>query len=491
MLASIPQSHSRFAVIYCRISSDKTGKAAGVERQEADCRALAERLGLTVIDVLVDNDISAYSGKPRPGYEKLLGLMKDGGIGTVLAYHQDRLQRSPVELETYVDISDAGKVTTHTVLSGHHDLSTPSGRFQARIIGAAARYEVEHMIERQRDAKLDAAKAGEYLGGQRPYGFEPKRVALRESEAEVIREIARSLIKGASFNSLAIDLNKRAIPTQHGNQWNAANVRNLMIRPINAGIVHHKGIDYKATSPAILTPEEWGSMMAIIKMNAAKSPHPGRFRKYMLNRLIFCGACGGPMYHKPKQQRDGSYKPTTSCGKSDPHTGKFVGCGGVSRMVEPIEVLVTDAVIYRLSSPEFAAMINAEQTEASSLDDLRGRQVQLEASIAEATTDYYKNKLLSREEFQQIKRQLDDELAAVTKETSSQYSRRLNVDIDLSGDIRAAWEDLEVSQRRELLMTLISKIYVDPRPKVEGYTYPKYKDKYRFDPELIRIEWAA
>jgi hypothetical protein len=38
------------AAIYCRISSDPTGEAAGVKRQEADCRKLAE--GLEVVQVL-------------------------------------------------------------------------------------------------------------------------------------------------------------------------------------------------------------------------------------------------------------------------------------------------------------------------------------------------------------------------------------------------------------------------------------------------------
>lgn len=130
--------------------------------------------------------------------------MKDGEIGTVLAFHQERLQRSPVELEEYVDISEVGHVTTHTVLAGHIDLSTPSGRFNARIIGAAARYEVEHMIERQRAAKLQAAKDGKYLGGQRPYGFEPQRVAIREPEASVLRLMAEAIIAGSSYRTVAL-----------------------------------------------------------------------------------------------------------------------------------------------------------------------------------------------------------------------------------------------------------------------------------------------
>ena len=60
------------AAIYCRISDDRAGAGLGVARQEADCRKLAEDRGLTVTQVYVDNDLSAYSGKPRPGYKALL-----------------------------------------------------------------------------------------------------------------------------------------------------------------------------------------------------------------------------------------------------------------------------------------------------------------------------------------------------------------------------------------------------------------------------------
>lgn len=50
------------AAIYVRISRDADGRAAGVERQEADCRALAERMGLTLHPrVFKDNDIDRKS----------------------------------------------------------------------------------------------------------------------------------------------------------------------------------------------------------------------------------------------------------------------------------------------------------------------------------------------------------------------------------------------------------------------------------------------
>ena len=45
-----------------------------------------------------------------------------------------------------------------------------------------------------------------------------------------------------------------------------------------------------------------------------------------------------------------------SCHKSDNY-GRYIGCGKVSRLAEPIEILVTEAVIYRLESEAMAALL--------------------------------------------------------------------------------------------------------------------------------------
>ena len=68
------------AAIYCRISDDREGRGLGVARQEAECRALADRVGWRVADghVYTDNDLSAYRGRHRPGYRALLGAVGRG-----------------------------------------------------------------------------------------------------------------------------------------------------------------------------------------------------------------------------------------------------------------------------------------------------------------------------------------------------------------------------------------------------------------------------
>jgi len=148
---------SRRVVLYTRISKDREGAGLGVERQRADCLELAERLGWSVVGHHSYNDLSAYTGKARPGYKALLADIDSGRADAVLVWHTDRLHRSPVELEAYIERCEKQGVMTQTVKAGAVDLATPSGRMVARQFGNLARYEVEHMIERQQRAKLQAA----------------------------------------------------------------------------------------------------------------------------------------------------------------------------------------------------------------------------------------------------------------------------------------------------------------------------------------------
>src|SRR5256885_9596897 len=92
--------------IYCRISDDRTGEAAGVARQEQDCRDLADRRGWEVVGLYIDNDLSAYNGHQRPEYARLLEDIRAGFVDGVVVWHLDRLHRSPKELQSVLEGCD-------------------------------------------------------------------------------------------------------------------------------------------------------------------------------------------------------------------------------------------------------------------------------------------------------------------------------------------------------------------------------------------------
>src|SRR6516162_9674816 len=106
---------TRPAAIYVRISQDRAGAGLGVERQETECRALAKRQGWAVTEVYCDNDLSAFSGRRRPSYERMLGDIEAGKITAVIAWHPDRLHRRSAELERYIGVCEAHRVENQTV----------------------------------------------------------------------------------------------------------------------------------------------------------------------------------------------------------------------------------------------------------------------------------------------------------------------------------------------------------------------------------------
>ncbi|MDP2623179.1 MAG: recombinase family protein, partial [Actinomycetota bacterium] len=122
------------AAIYARISLDRSGEGLGVARQEALCRKLAESKGWPVAEVYVDGSTSAYNGKARPGYERMLGDLEAGRRDAVICVDLDRLTRRPAELEAFVDLADRHGIALANV-SGDSDLSTADGRLRARILG--------------------------------------------------------------------------------------------------------------------------------------------------------------------------------------------------------------------------------------------------------------------------------------------------------------------------------------------------------------------
>ena len=73
-------------------------------RQIADCERLAGERGYVVADRYVDDDVSAWSGKRRPEYERMLDDLRAGVIGGVVVWHVDRLTRHPKELEAVIEL---------------------------------------------------------------------------------------------------------------------------------------------------------------------------------------------------------------------------------------------------------------------------------------------------------------------------------------------------------------------------------------------------
>ena len=245
------------AGVYLRQSRDQNGTGLAVGRQREDCLKLCRDRGCKPTEYL-DNDISAYSGKKRPAYERMLADIEAGKVDAVVAWDLDRLHRRPIELEHFLDLADQHRLALATV-SGDTDLGTDSGRLFARIKGAVARSEGERKSARQRRAQLQAAQRGLPAGGPRAFGYERDGLTVREPEAKALRNAYASLLAGRSMVGIARDLDAAGFVTGRlGKRFNHSAARAVLVNPRNAGLRAYRGdIVGQAAWPAIVDEDTW------------------------------------------------------------------------------------------------------------------------------------------------------------------------------------------------------------------------------------------
>ena len=282
----------RKAAIYTRISRDTEGRGLGIERQREDCEKLAERLGFEVIETFSDNDVSAYSGKKRPAYERLIEAIQNGRVHAVIAWNTDRLHRRTTELERYIDSCQPNGVETHTVQAGQLELATANGRAVAKILGTIAQQESELKSERIKRQKLQAARNGSYLGGRVPWGWtrDGENIVVDPVAARHIRLGARAILDGHSLIEVTRRWSEAGAVSLTGKRFNTTQVRRVLLRPRNAGLVVFHNEVVSSDWPPILSLEDFRAMEARINDRSIPRQSAAKF-KYLLSGLVTCH-CG-------------------------------------------------------------------------------------------------------------------------------------------------------------------------------------------------------
>ena len=460
------------AGVYARISSDREGDNLAVSRQVADCESLATRRGWLVVEQYVDADISAYSGKLRPEYRRMLEDIEAGAIEAVVVYHADRLHRHPRELEDFIALCERTQTKMATV-SGDLDLSTHEGQLMARITGAVARKESDDKSRRITRKHEELAEAGKSSGGgSRPYGYEDDKRTIRPEEAEVIRELAKRVLAGDSLKSLAKDLNARGIPTAGGKEWSPQQIGRMLQRARYSGQRERHGqiVSTKAEWPAIITPAETDKLRAKLRDPDRRTNRAAR--RYLLPRLLRCGHCGGQLVSRPRADHAGRYV----CA-SGPGSG---GCGKLTILAEPVELFVSEAVLHRLESPLLPEAIRRPA------DDTKGAEWQAEAERAQAKldelSDMWAADEITRGEYLKARAGIEKRLNAARKKLA-QLTRQAAL-VPFIGDakrVRAEWPHMTLSRQAEIVRALVE--YIEVAPARQGYN--------RFDPARLRPVWRV
>ncbi|MGH9031637.1 MAG: recombinase family protein, partial [Acidimicrobiia bacterium] len=242
--------------VYCRISRDEAGDQLGVKRQEKDCQALVHAKGWTVAEVFIDDDISAYKAKRRPGYEAMLEGVRAGSFDAIVCWKLDRLTRSGIRgltrLLDALDGAGASLVSATETL----DTSSAMGEGIAGLLASVAKSESEALSLRSRRKKDELAERGLPAGYSRSFGYVDNGMTVCEPEATELRRAAKLVLAGESLSSIARDWNTRGVLTpRRQKQWGVNVVRRVLINPRNAGLRVHRG--------EVVGPAAWDAIISI------------------------------------------------------------------------------------------------------------------------------------------------------------------------------------------------------------------------------------
>lgn len=473
------------AAIYCRISQDRTGEGLGVARQEKDCRALAERLGLPVHRVYIDDDTSAYSGKPRPQYSAMMDDVRAGRVSAVICWHADRLHRSPRELESYIDATEQARIVTHTVTSGDLDLSTSSGRAVARTVGAWARFESEHKAERIGRKMRELSEAGKFTGGLVPFGWamagdgRNRHPVLVEDEANIVRQATERFLAGESIGALTRWVNSTGTLTRNGKTWKHITLRQVLRRPKNAGLATVAGeVVGPSTFPAIVTEEQWRAVVAELDRPDRLTASSSRVR-HLLSGLARCGTCGGVM-GAGMVKRSGQRITIYRC--RDVHAATRTGRGGAphpQRMVDPIDDYVTAVVIAYLESADPASLMSTE--DAVDVQKLQAERASIRDSL-NALAEQFAEGNITASQMGTASKRLAERLEGVTDRLEGAAMGSPLAEVAAADTTVRDWWDVAGIEHRRAVIDALCTVHVDPVGKGRARV---------FHPDTVRIEWKA
>lgn len=466
--------------LYARISQDPSGKAVGVSDQLENARTFAAARGYRVIAEHSDNDISAFRGRDRPAYQRVLKLARERKIDRVIVYHLTRMTRNRRERAEFIDAFHACKVNVSEAQGGDYDLSTAAGRTWVDIQGALATWESEIKSERVTAAAIRRARSGR-PSGDLGYGWEKHgsgtsaRWTEHPHEAAVVREIVDRLLAGETLRGVTDSLNRRGEAAPNSAAWGKTSVKKLALRESNIAVrVHHRGQPdeerFDGCWPPIVDRTKHQKVVALLGAPARQTngaARPGARRHLLSWGIGQCGVCGGKLRAVTKRGRHGRPLDLYVCDEK--------GC--VGRSEPAVDELVRDLVIGRLSMPDALDWLLGDDADARRWSD---RVDELNRRLADAA-DAYADGAITAEQLRRITARLQPELDdAEQRRAESVVSLDLDVLRPLAGPTaRERWDEMTVAQRRAVVEALGIRVLIDRTRPGPG-----------FDPDSVRIVWT-
>jgi site-specific DNA recombinase len=315
-------------VIYARYSTDLQS-ASSIEDQIRLCRERVEKENGTIVEIYSDYAISGSSIRNRPGVRALLEGARSGKFDCVIAEALDRLSR---------DQEDTAAIYKRLQHSDIRLLTLAEGEISELHVGLKGTMNalfLKDLALKIRRGQRGRVEAGRIPGGS-SYGYRIIRQLLADgsvstgereidaSQAAIIRRVFMEYADGMAPRQIAARLNREAVPSPRGGQWNASTINGNRRRRIGildnelylGRIIYnrqrflkdpetgkriarpnpeHEWVTKEVPQLRIIEDDLWERVRAIKQRYSSRWGNKRQSKKRLFSGLLKCGCCGGGM----------------------------------------------------------------------------------------------------------------------------------------------------------------------------------------------------
>ncbi|WP_410598811.1 recombinase family protein [Amycolatopsis sp. lyj-90] len=297
---------------YARLSHNQARRLEKCETQHADNREVIGRLGGALGEEISDPKLSAWNPKVRrPGWERVMKRVAARACDGVVLWNTDRGWRQSPDLEDMFKLIEGFDSFTVASSHGRYDLSDYNDRYQLRQEVAPNQRNSDEASQRISRRFEVLRKRGVPHHQGRTFGFPgldrtaPKDQALDadgndtrksvsavlvERERAALRSETTALLAGVSQTTLTDEWNAFGLRTTTGGSWTPSKVREVLLRPRNAGLIEHNGeiVGTMAGEP-IVNPDEFKRLRALYA-GRTRGQRP-RTSPYLASGVATCPHC--------------------------------------------------------------------------------------------------------------------------------------------------------------------------------------------------------
>jgi DNA invertase Pin-like site-specific DNA recombinase len=258
--------------------------------------------GWTLLPQRFDDDGYSGASLERPGLNRLLALVRHGGVDQILVHRLDRLSRSVRHCVTLLDEFRRLEVGLAVVTApelGH----SAQDNFMLNIMASFAEFERELIAARIADSRARLKAHRLRFAGGIPFGYDSdrrtKQLVPNEEEAAVVRWMFSEAAEGKRPSEIANAANERGLRTKApsgGGPWSTRQVLATLRNPVHVGMLRDGNSMRLGCHDSIISFELFGLAAKALDDRRTRKPQGARYGEmWPLKGRIYCGSCGRPL----------------------------------------------------------------------------------------------------------------------------------------------------------------------------------------------------